>query len=93
MPDDAATAPQFTPRTIVININGWNDFSITEGNRSVDRLCWDEMLGSIAEITHHELGKTRYPMRTAEEHAEDKRQREERMAKIQPFSTGEQHAE
>ena len=57
-------------RTITIEIHDGNDFTIIEGDRSCDKLCWDEMLGTIAELTHPKVGEARYRMRTAEEQAE-----------------------
>lgn len=41
--------------TIVAHDNGNGDFDIYEGERLVQHLCWDEMLGSIAVITHPQL--------------------------------------
>ena len=57
-------------RTITISVFAPNDFTIAEGERSCDRLCWDEMLGTVAEITHPKIGEARYRMMTPAEHAE-----------------------
>lgn len=56
-------------RVIAIEIHGPNDFTVRELDRSCDRLCWDEMLGTIAEITHPKIGEARYRMQTREERA------------------------
>ena len=56
-----------TLRKITLTFSdGWK---IQEGDKYVDRLCWDEMLGAIAELTHERIGATRYPMQTKKEHA------------------------
>ncbi|MFM0507697.1 hypothetical protein [Paraburkholderia sp. RL17-373-BIF-A] len=57
-------------RVIAIEIHGPNDFTVRERDRYCDRLCWDEMLGSVAELTHPRIGEARYRMQTREEHAE-----------------------
>lgn len=49
-------------RTITIVCRGPNDFDVFEGEAFTDRLCWDEMLGQIAELTHPAIGKARYGM-------------------------------
>jgi hypothetical protein len=56
-------------RTITIVCHGGNDFDVHEGERYSGRLCWDEMLGQIASITHPEITRPRYPMETPEENA------------------------
>ena len=74
-----------TKRTITIEIvdpAGSGDYTVREGDRYCDHLCWDEMLGTIAELTHPRIGGARYPMRTAEEHAERERRDQERLATI-----------
>lgn len=68
-------------RTITIEIADGNDFTVREGSRYADRLCWDEMLGQIAQMTHPNLGDPRYAMLTEEEHAEKNRQWLEAAAK------------
>ncbi len=57
-------------RVITIEVFGGNDYTIREGEHYCDRLCWDEMLGTVAELTHPQIGKARYRMLTAPEHAE-----------------------
>ncbi|SKC78523.1 hypothetical protein SAMN05445504_2415 [Burkholderia sp. CF099] len=52
-------------RQIIIDIDDQNSFTVREGDRFADGLCWDEMLGSIAELTHPRVGSARYAMRTA----------------------------
>lgn len=56
-------------RVIAIEIHGPNDFTVRELERYQDHLCWDEMLGTIAELTHPRIGQARYRMQTREEHA------------------------
>jgi hypothetical protein len=57
-------------RTIAIEITADNDFTVREGDRSAEGLCWDEMLGQVTELTHPRLGDGRYAMRTDAEWAE-----------------------
>lgn len=45
--------------TIVARDDGKGDFDIHEGENVVAHLAWDEMLGSIAVITHPQLGASR----------------------------------
>ncbi|MDE3038746.1 MAG: hypothetical protein KGJ21_09905 [Pseudomonadota bacterium] len=52
-------------RTITIKIE--DNFTITEDDHNSGPLGWDEMLGSIAELTHPKIGVMRYAMRTDEE--------------------------
>ncbi len=54
-------------RTITIVVHDGNHFDVHEGERYCDRLCWDEMLGTIAELTHPRIGEARYRMSTPEE--------------------------
>jgi hypothetical protein len=54
-------------RTITIEIVDRNDFTVREADRYCDRLVWDEMLGTIAELTHPKLGTCSYRMLTEEE--------------------------
>lgn len=68
-------------RTISIEIAGNGEpgeYLVREGDRYCDRLCWDEMLGTIAELTHPKIGSARYRMETAEQHAERERRLQER---------------
>ncbi len=79
-----------TKRTITIEIvddGGSGDYTVREGDRYCDHLCWDEMLGQVVELTHPKIGVERYPMLTAEEHAERERQHQERMAAISRSET------
>lgn len=57
-------------RVIAIEIHGPNDYTVRELDRACPHLCWDEMLGTIAELTHPKIGEARYRMRTKEEEAE-----------------------
>ncbi len=54
-------------RTITIDIVDSSDFTVKEGDRYCDKLTWDEMLGTIAELTHPRLGTSSYRMLTEEE--------------------------
>lgn len=63
-------------RTITIEIFGPNDFAVTEGERSADRLMWDEMLGHIAQLTHHDLGTPRFRALTKDERAAEDARRD-----------------
>lgn len=54
-------------RTITIYCISGSDYTVQEGETLCDRLCWDEMLGTIAELTHPAIGKARYRMETAEQ--------------------------
>lgn len=57
------------PRTITIIARGGNDFDVQEGERYCDRLCWEEMLGQIATMTHPAINVARFPMLLPDEHA------------------------
>lgn len=57
-----------TTRIITIVCRASNDFDIFEGESYVSRLCWDEMLGSVAELTHPRIGAARYSLMTREQH-------------------------
>lgn len=52
-----------TVRTITIT-GEESDWTVSDGDRSADRLCWDEMLGTVAELTHPRIGQARYRMDT-----------------------------
>lgn len=58
-----------TTRVLHVYIVGDNNFTIIDdaGNLA-DRLCWDEMVGSIAESTHPLVGlnRARYMMTPTE---------------------------
>ncbi|GJH31407.1 hypothetical protein CBA19CS91_01640 [Paraburkholderia hospita] len=56
-------------RVIAIEIHGPNTFTIREIDRACEGLCWDEMLGTVAELTHPRIGDARYRMMTREERA------------------------
>lgn len=58
------------PRTITIVCHGANYFDVFEGESYTDHLCWDEMLGQIAQLTHPKIGEPRYEMLTPEGHSE-----------------------
>lgn len=62
--------PRQLNRTIIIQqySDGTND--VIEGDRRVDRLQWDEMLGHMAQLTHRQLGTPLYAMRTPDEEFE-----------------------
>lgn len=55
-------------RTVTIEFTD-KDFTVREGDRYHDGLCWDEMLGMVTELTHPRLGQTKYPMLTEGEWA------------------------
>lgn len=57
-------------RTITIVVHDGNSFDVFEGDRCADRLCWDEMLGQIASMTHPAISKVRYAALTPEEREE-----------------------
>lgn len=54
-------------RTITIEIHDtvWaGNFTVREGDRFTDRLCWEELLGQIATLTHPDIRKPRFSMIT-----------------------------
>jgi hypothetical protein len=55
------------PRIITIVCHGGNHFDVHEGEAYADRLCWDEMLGQIASMTHPAINNARYQMQTPEQ--------------------------
>lgn len=57
-------------RTIIIEITKDKGYIVREGDLFHDQLCWDEMLGQVVSLTHPQLGKERYQMRTSAEWAE-----------------------
>lgn len=59
-------------RTITIEVNEIG-FTVREGDRYCDGLCWDEMIGTIMELSHPKLGSCTYRMLTADEWAEYRR--------------------
>lgn len=64
-------------RTITVEIHEDNNFTVREGGSYCPDLCWDEMLGTVAELTHPRLGTARYRMLSASQHARYQRKREE----------------
>ena len=56
------------PRNITVTVseNG-TLFEVAEGGRSADMLCWEEMLGQVATLTHHEIRGPRFEMLTKAE--------------------------
>lgn len=68
--------------TIEIDDHTSGGYTVREGDRSCPSLCWDEMLGSIAELTHPKIGQCRYRMLTHAEHEGERLRRELRMAEI-----------
>jgi hypothetical protein len=49
-------------RTITIVCHERGCFDVQEGEKVCDGLAWDEMLGTIAELTHPKIGSGRYWM-------------------------------
>jgi len=49
--------------TIIINDHG---YTVQEGDLYHDELCWDEMLGTVVEMTHPAIGRPRYQMMTTQ---------------------------
>jgi hypothetical protein len=64
-----ADAVTTTTRTITIIVRSSNDFDVHEGERYSGRLCWEELLGQIATMTHPLINAPRFRMDTPEEHA------------------------
>lgn len=56
-------------RTITIIVKDGNHFDVHEGELYSDRLCWEEMLGQIATLTHPSISAPRFCMDTPEGHA------------------------
>lgn len=67
-------------RTITIEFADGKGFTVREGERYCDYLAWDEMLGTIAQLTHSKIGTSHYSMNTAEEHAAIEAARQERIS-------------
>jgi hypothetical protein len=44
-------------------------FHVHQGERYADMLCWDEMLGQVATLTHVQIATPRYDMLTPDEYA------------------------
>lgn len=68
------------PRTIVIVMRDGNNFDVHEGDRSSGQLCWDEMLGQVASLTHPSINAPRYRMPTTREAVEAELARKEHFA-------------
>lgn len=66
-------------RRIEIQVVDGNTFNVVEGDRMADSLCWDEMLGQVAELTHPKIASARYRMMTPDERAEYRRRFERRL--------------
>lgn len=64
-------------RTITIEITD-RGYTVREGDRYHDELCWDEMLGQVTELTHPKIAEGRYAMRTEAEWAEYRKRFERR---------------
>lgn len=66
-------------RTIVLE-RGEHGWLVRDGDRYIDHLTWDEMLGQVATLTHPRLkGESLFHgMMTAEQHAEEDRIRQEK---------------
>jgi hypothetical protein len=62
--------PRELARTFIIQQYSDGHFDVIEGDRRVDRLAWDEMLGHVAQLTHRQLGSPLYAMRTPDEEFE-----------------------
>ncbi|MCZ0926492.1 hypothetical protein L0636_01135 [Halomonas janggokensis] len=69
-PHEKYFAPRKVARTFLIQQYEDGSFDVIEGDRRVDRLGWDEMLGHVAQLTHRQLGTPLYRMRTPEEELE-----------------------
>lgn len=66
-------------RRITIEIDD-QGFTVCEGIRYHDGLCWDEMLGMVTELTHPRLGQTKYPLLTEAEWAARRERRTQKMS-------------
>lgn len=55
-------------RTITIVCQASGAFDVFEGERYQSHLCWDEMLGLVAELTHPKIVVPRHALVTTEEH-------------------------
>lgn len=78
--------------TIYCGTRGTGLFHVHEGERYTGDLCWDEMLGEIAQLTHPEIGHTRYGMGTPEAHQEKEAHRREQMARRRAEEPAPGHA-
>lgn len=80
------------PRTITIIVTDGNNFAVHEGERYANRLCWDEMLGQVACMTHPKINDPRYAMHTPEELAAWRERMLARRAKPEDSNEVEQGA-
>lgn len=62
-----------TTRTITIEFYDKGTFNVIQDGKETDELAWDEMLGTVAQLTHPKIGKSHYPMMTREEWQERER--------------------
>jgi hypothetical protein len=79
-------------RTITIEIQGdggRDGYTVREADRYCPNLCWDEMLGTISELTHPRISTCRYRMGTPEEHHAKHRRHQERMAELRSHGEAE----
>jgi hypothetical protein len=75
-------------RTIVIVVRDSNDFDVHEGTSYIDRLCWDELLGTIATLTHPTLNTLEprippYRMRSLDALREREREQDRRISELE----------
>jgi hypothetical protein len=54
--------PHKPPRIITVVISDGGEYAVYEGERFTGLLCWDEFLGTIAVITHPQLGNQTSPV-------------------------------
>jgi hypothetical protein len=85
---EVASDQQTHVRSVSIEFNARNDFTVREGSRYQEGLCWDEMLGSIAELTHPKIGECRYDLLTTEEWKARREAQEKRMAEVRASNQG-----
>jgi hypothetical protein len=71
-----------TVRKITLTLSKGDSWKIQEGDKYVDWLGWDEMLGSIAQLTHPKIGVTQYPMLTRKEHAAQRKMHIDRIKEL-----------
>lgn len=73
-------------RVIIITMtdseSGGHSIEVRENGQTTGQLAWDEMLGQVAAMTHPDLNKGRYPMRTEEEWNRMDEARMERLGKL-----------
>lgn len=69
-------------QTITIEFSDDSAFTVRQGDRYVTQLCWDEMLGTVAELSHPKIGDCRYRMQTAEQWAAEEARRKAQFAQF-----------